>query len=218
MFGPIVERHSVRKYLDKKIPMDLRLILEDEIKEINIESGLHFQAVYDDPEPFSRNISHYGAFQCCKNYFVLCGKKGMDEEIGYYGERLVLRCQTVGLNTCWVAASYKKKSIKCNVEKDEIVYLIIAFGYGAEKGGPHLSKPANEVSNIEKNSPTWFKNGVLGTLYAPTAMNQQQYYLILTDDNTVIANAKNGPYSKVDLGIVKYHFEIASGMSKYIWD
>ncbi len=35
----------------------------------------------------------------------MIGKKGptLEESCGYYGERLVLLAQQLGLNTCWVA-------------------------------------------------------------------------------------------------------------------
>ena len=215
MFGPVIERHSVRKYIDKKIPLDIREIIRSEIESINKESGLSFKAVYDDPEPFNKRFLFGEAFKNCKNYFVLSGPRKKDEDIGYYGERLVLLCQSIGINTCWVAASYKRKMV--NYEGNTL-YLVIAFGYGENNGVPHKSKAIHEVSNANDSSPEWFKNGVLGALYAPTAMNKQRFYLSLTSDGTVKITTESGPYKKVDLGIVKYNFEIASGMSKYIWE
>jgi len=47
-------------------------------------------------------------------------------------------------------------------------------------------------------------------MLAPTATNQQKFLFTLSTD-TVTAVATGGFYSKVDLGIVKYHFEIGSG-------
>lgn len=45
---------------------------------------------------------------------------------------------------------------------------------------------------------------------APTAVNQQKFYFELKNG---IVTAKNlgGFYSRIDLGIVKYHFEVATG-------
>ena len=62
----------------------------------------------------------------------------------------------------------------------------------------------------------WFKNGVRAAILAPTAMNQQKFYLQKEWDK-VSAKAGFGPYAKVDLGIVKYHFEIGSGKGHEIW-
>ncbi len=44
-------------------------------------------------------------------------------------------------------------------------------------------------------------------MLAPTAINQQKFYFELLPDNCVRAICKSGPYAKMDLGIVKYHFE-----------
>ena len=47
-------------------------------------------------------------------------------------------------------------------------------------------------------------------------MNQQKFQFHL-DGNRVTVKAGRGPYSKVDLGIVKYHFEIGAGHSGWSW-
>ena len=47
-------------------------------------------------------------------------------------------------------------------------------------------------------------------------MNQQKFTLSL-EGNTVSAKAGMGFYSKVDLGIVKYHFELGAGKETFTW-
>ena len=58
--------------------------------------------------------------------------------------------------------------------------------------------------------PVWFKNGVKAAMMAPTAINQQKFMITLDGDEAVITT-KSGPMTKIDLGIVKYNFEAASG-------
>lgn len=58
--------------------------------------------------------------------------------------------------------------------------------------------------------PDWFKSGMEAAMLAPTAVNQQKFRITLSGD-TVKAESLGGFYSKVDLGIVKYHFEIGAG-------
>lgn len=48
-------------------------------------------------------------------------------------------------------------------------------------------------------------------MLAPTAMNQQKFFLELQSDGSVKATCGSGFYTKLDLGIVKYHFETVSG-------
>lgn len=47
-------------------------------------------------------------------------------------------------------------------------------------------------------------------------MNQQKFMFTLNGD-TVTAKAGTGFYTKVDLGIVKYHFEIGAGAENFSW-
>ena len=60
--------------------------------------------------------------------------------------------------------------------------------------------------------PHWFEKGVQAALLAPTAVNQQKFLFTLVNDHTVRAGAGWGLYTEVDLGIVKYHFELAAGV------
>ncbi len=53
--------------------------------------------------------------------------------------------------------------------------------------------------------------GQQATLLAPTAMNQQRFRFTLLPDDTVRAESRGGSYSHVDLGIVKYHFQLGAG-------
>lgn len=208
----IKQRHSVRQYTDKKLSMETIDSLEREIVACNEESGLHIQLVTNEPKAFDSFIAHYGKFSGVTNYIVLVGKKSdkLDEKCGYYGERLVITAQQMGLNTCWVAMTYKKIPKAFSVEKGEKLVAVVALGYGKTNGVAHNIKSPTQVSNISAELPEWFKVGVDAALLAPTAMNQQKFRLTYIDGR-VIAKAGVGFYAKVDLGIVKYHFEIASG-------
>ena len=64
--------------------------------------------------------------------------------------------------------------------------------------------------------PDWFRKGIEAAQLAPTAMNQQKFLLSL-QGSTVSAKSLGGFYTKVDLGIVKYHFEVGAGKEKFSW-
>lgn len=210
-------RHSVRAYKNTAIEEEKVRRLQAEIEQCNRESGLRIQLFTEEPEAFQAGKAHYGAFRGCKNYFAIVGEKGKEEAVGYYGERLVLLSQSLGLNTCWVALTYKKGKVTVNVEKDETLYVVIALGYGETEGVPHRSKPVEKVADVPKNTPTWYMNGVRAALTAPTAINQQQFWITLTEDGKVKAVSKWGPCSKIDLGIVKLHFEWGAGKENFEW-
>ena len=205
-------RHSVRQYKDVPIEPELVAALQEEIDACNREGDLHFQLVLNEPKAFDGFMAHYGNFRGVSNYIALVGKKckDLDEKCGYYGERLVLRAQQLGLHTCWVALTYKKIPGAFEVDAGERFTVVISVGHGQNRGLPRKSKTAEQVSNISSATPEWFKAGVEAALLAPTATNQQKFYLTYSETG-VTAKAGLGFYAKMDLGIVKYHFEVATG-------
>lgn len=212
------QRHSVRQYTDCPLEGEALRALEAEIAACNKEGGLHIQLVKNEPKAFSSFMAHYGKFSGVQNYIALVGPKSadLDEKCGYYGERLVLRAQQLGLNTCWVAMTYKKIPGAFEVAQGEKLTVVLAVGFGKTPGVPHTSKAASAVSNLTDSSPAWFKAGVEAALLAPTAMNQQKFSLTL-ENGAVAAKAGTGFYTKLDLGIVKYHFELAAGKENFRW-
>ena len=220
-------RHSVRKYKDAPIPLDILSRLRETVDEVNREAGLHVQLVTDEPRAFS-GVLAYGSFSGVRNYFVMAGPKSedLDEKIGYYGERLVLLAQTLGLNTCWAGVSYSKIPGTYELEKDEKIGCYIALGYGQTQGSGHKVKDVLDISNASDITPKWFNKGVDAALLAPTAVNQQKFFLeyLGFKDYSKLPKVAAKPlfsmigYSRMDLGIVKYHFEIGAGKENFEWE
>jgi nitroreductase len=123
----------------------------------------------------------------------------------------------LGLNTCWVGLSYKKNPDVITVEKGEILRCVISLGYGANQGYSHKIKTIENVSKVEGVMPDWFHKGIESALLAPTAINQQKFLFSLKNERQVQAKAGWGFFSKVDLGIVKYHFEVGAGKENFEW-
>ena len=212
-------RHSVRAYKDTPIAPQTLASLKAYAEECNRESGLNIQIVTDEPRAFDSAMAHYGHFSGVTSYIALIGKKGaeLDEKCGYYGEKLVLEAQTLGLNTCWVAMSYKKHPEAYTVNAGEKLALVISLGYGKTPGHSHKSKTPQEVVQGDLAAmPDWFKAGVDAALLAPTAVNQQKFRFGLSG-GAVTAKAGLGFYAKVDLGIAKYHFELGAGKENFAW-
>lgn len=207
----MLQRHSVRQYEKKRIEDGVLGELRAEIEACNEEGGLHIQLVTDEPKAFDSFMAHYGKFSGVSNYVALIGKKSdkLEELCGYYGERIALKAQTLGLNTCWVAMTYKKIPGAFCVDTGEKLTVVLALGYGKTQGVAHKSKSLAQVSNASADTPEWFKAGVEAALLAPTAMNQQKFTFTYADGKVALKAGK-GFYTKVDLGIVKYHFELGA--------
>ena len=215
-------RHSVRSYLDRPIPEDLRARLQEEIDRSNAASGLHIQLVCDEPKAFSGMRARYGRFQGPSNYFAMVGPKGpkLEETVGHEGERLVLLAQQLGLNTCWVGMTFTKVPSAFSVTRGERLACVIALGYGATQGVPHKSRPLGElysVGDAGHEPPAWFMEGVSAAQLAPTAVNQQKFHFELVGSNMVRAATGAGFFANMDLGIAKLHFELGAGTDNFSW-
>lgn len=221
----IKERHSVRRYKDTPLPTDVIETLLQKISEVNKEGGLHIQLVTDEPKAF-KSLLCYGTFNGVNNYFVVAGQKAedLDERAGYYGEQLVLLAQQLGLNTCWAGLTYQKVAGTYALNEGEKIVCYIALGYGETQGSERKHKPIREISNASDLTPKWFNKGVEAAQLAPTAVNQQKFfidYVGIKEGTRHKVRAKATfsmmGYSQLDLGIVKLHFEIGAGLDNFDW-
>ena len=90
----------------------------------------------------------------------------------------------------------------------------LAVPEGLEK--PAQGKPPEAVMQCPEPVPNWFLHGVQAALLAPTAMNQQKFRFQL-EGSVVRATPGRGFYTKIDLGIAKYHFELGAAPTAFTW-
>lgn len=212
------KRHSVRSYLSTPIPQDILLTLKQAVKEYASAAKMRIQLVTEEPDAFNGFLAHYGHFVGVRNYIAFVGQKDdtLDERTGYYGEKLVLLAQQLGLSSCWVALTFSKRKCPAVVNPGEKLVCVIALGYGVSRGRPHKNRPLEQVSNLTEASPAWFRSGMEAVMLAPTAMDQQRFFF-RQDGDQVSARSTGGPCSKIDLGIVKCHFELGAGTESFRW-
>ena len=207
----IRDRHAVRSYTPQKIEQKKVSQLKEKIDELNAEGNLHLQFIEDAGKTYNKLLNRAMGLSSAPSVIACVGKddENLDERVGYYGEKLVLFAQELGLNTCW-AGTFNRNNISAEVGDGERLVLSIAIGYGENKGKPHKSRSVDQIVEAEGDRPYWFNKGVEMALLAPTALNQQKFLIKLGPNEMVEIIDKGGPFSKVDLGIVKCHFEIGS--------
>ena len=215
----IEQRHSVRKYADTPIEPAAVERLERVIAHCNAESGLRFRLCLNDPAPFASRLATYGMFEGVRDYVALVGEKGplLEEKVGYYGELVALEAQMAGLNTCWVALTYRKKALAATIADAEACPCVLALGYGIGQGFPRKTKPVGKLCRSDCDPlPDWFAAGMRAAQLAPTALNQQRF-LITLENGSVQAVALAAPCANIDLGIVKRHFELGARSVRPDW-
>ncbi len=213
------KRHTVRKYLDKPLDMDLIGLLNDRIERNNCVYNLIFKLITNNSDGLS-SLARLMSNNSVQNYIILAGKDNsdLDKKIGYCGADLILYAQSLGLNTWWCGGMFNGKNALKHLDNKAVrVNGVIAIGYGKTQGVPHKSKTADQVSHFKGDAPGWFKSGIKALLLAPSALNRQPY-IVNGEGNKVSLKVKNGTFSQVDLGIGKYFFELGAGKSNFEWE
>lgn len=204
-------RHSVREYLAAPIETEKLEKLQCLIDEIKRDSGLNIQLITNNPEAY-QIIASFGQLKGVNSHIAFVVRdNSQDEAIGYWGQRIVLTAQEMGLNTCWTGIMSRKKS-KAVRAADEKIRLAIAIGYGKTQGRPRKTKSFAELTEIKcAEVPAWFEPAVEAAQLAPTAMNNQHFKITLQEDGqTVSIEAPTGAYDTIDLGIVKCNFKLVA--------
>lgn len=211
-------RHTVRRYTDRKLPGDVVEQLNGRIGRNNREHGLAMGLVTENAEAFGPVLRLFLA-KGVRNYVILAGKDrpGLEEDLGYCGADVMLFAQTLGLNSWWVGGTFSRRGLRKNAAPGmEKLLGLLAVGYGAEQGTAHSSKRPEEIAAYEGESPAWFTKGVEAVLLAPTALNKQAF-AIRGRGRAVSMTCGSGVFSGVDLGIGKYHFELGAGRENFDW-
>ena len=219
----IRKRHSVREYDGKPLSRAEFDALGAVVEECARESGLGIQLVGDNPEVFNV-IARFGLIRGCRTHvaFVVddakAGDVGEDEAIGYWGQKIVLAAQDMGLNTCWCALCSRKKS-RAVVAPGKKIRLIIAVGHGKTQGFSRKTKSVEALSSVEcAKAPAWFAAAMEAAQLAPTAMNNQNFKITLfSDGKTVCIDAPKSGLNVIDEGIVRCNFEIAANEAGADW-
>lgn len=219
----IRERHSVREYDGKPLSRAEFDALGAVVEECARVSGLDIQLVGDNPEVFNV-IARFGLIRGCRTHvaFVVDDGKARgvaaDEAIGYWGQKIVLAAQDMGLNTCWCALCSRKKS-RALVVPGKKIRLVIAVGHGKTQGFSRKTKSVEALSSVEcAKEPAWFAAAMEAAQLAPTAMNNQNFKItLLSDGKTVRIDAPQSGLNVIDEGIVRCNFEIAANEAGADW-
>ncbi len=216
----IKNRHSVRAFTTEPISQEVRRQLDALIVDCNNAGQLSISAVFDSPDAFGKSkLASYGKFSNADNYICMAAADNPDPRIalGYYGEKLVLWLQSQGLGSCWVGLTFSKKNIGIDLGPDNKLYCLIAFGHPAFTGSGHKIKAPTDICPEYEQMPDWFKRGVDYALLAPTALNQQKFKFSLLPDGSVKESTSMGFYTKIDMGIARYHFELGAAPHVVKW-
>lgn len=129
---------------------------------------------------------------------------------GILGEALCLEAVSLGLGSCWISGTYRKKNLSLSLQPGEQLLGVIALGYPAEgeiQPGNRRRKPLERLCRGDVRAwPEDLSRVARAVLQAPSALNLQPWEVALGPDRLVV---DAGDRFQLELGIALCHAEIA---------
>jgi nitroreductase len=219
----INERCSHRYYLETPMKEGDVQKLRNAIAQMNRNTELNIQLILNTNGSFEKIKTSYGIFSGVLHYVAVVGKDNeiAKEKAGYFGEKLVLEATRLGLGTCWIGASYDKKTCLCERKGNEALFCIIAIGNISARRSVkenivyHIIhrniKAIEELYDSGEKAPPWFINGIKAVQKAPSSSHLQPVRFHFNGGGVTASIAEESPFSAVNLGIAKQHFELGAG-------
>ena len=215
------KRISCRAYEDRTIDDGTLSALRACVEELNAASGLHFQLFASEKPAIKLSSAMFAG--PVYTYAALVGRDTPEdaENVGYYGQGLVLCATQLGLGTCWVAGTYDRASISPELNEGEKVWDVIPMGYAAEKtpvkqklirsGIRARSRRRDSFLEGDPGAPDWVWTGIEAVMKGPSAVNQQPVNILWQGGKAYAKLIKSGHGLEYnDLGIAKKQFEVGA--------
>lgn len=133
-----------------------------------------------DESLFTGTILGMGRITGCKMAAVViaCGTEALCRvNAGILGEAFVLEATALGLGTCWVSGTYRRKQIRLSMQENETVLAVIAVGVPEkllQAPENRRRKPLDKLMNTVPADGMMLDAAKLVQI-APSAMNMQPW-------------------------------------------
>lgn len=130
---------------------------------------------------------------------------------GILGESFVLEATAMGLGTCWVTGSFKRKELHLPLGRNEAVLAVIAVGKPALPLEAPLSRHRKSPEHFCRGDygawPEELQDAAALVQAAPSAMNMQPWALYVGPRSEFVLDASDRAH--LDAGIALCHAELA---------
>lgn len=238
----IYRRTSTRAYSGERLTREEIFLLRDFIDSTEYQKGVFDTVRFDLIE--NKNDSVFGAYgqiTGARYYIAAIAKNNKHSliDIGFAFERLVLYAQSIGLGTCWLAAtSFDRNAAELYVplKDDEIIAAISPIGQKAETQNSDLSVQHKLKSRLGFDS-LFFDMKTGGRIEdekakaalqlvqaAPSALNNQPWRVVIDGDIAhfyVVRRINlhlNYDFQMMDIGVALYHYCAPKGKVEFFID
>ena len=128
---------------------------------------------------------------------------------GILGEAFCLEATAMGLGTCWMTGTYRKKLLVVSLQPGEAVLGVIAVGHPAEgaiQPANRRRKPLDKLCRGDiRQWPEELRRTARAVQMAPSALNLQPWEMSLEGARFMIDTSDR---AQIDLGIALCHAEL----------
>ena len=128
---------------------------------------------------------------------------------GILGEAFCLEATAMGLGTCWVSGSYRKKQLTLPLKPDEALLSVISVGVPEKKNAAETRRRKSLDRLCRGDTGLWpeeVRRAAQAVQIAPSAMNLQPWTMSLEQNRFAIDVPDR---SRLELGIALCHAELA---------
>ena len=239
----IKKRKSRRTYTDKPVETEKKEQVLQFIADLNkppFGSSARFEMVDLNLKFTGKVAGTYGVIKGAETFIagIVCQGPGDMEDVGYLFERIILFATAIGLDTCWMGASFSRELFaeKITLKPEETLPVVSPIGYRAGKRS--LTDLVFHVSAGSKNRKSWpeiffyrtfsepLNKSSAGELevplemvrLAPSAVNKQPWRLVADDNGVHFFLKRTAGFKsmftmdlqRIDMGIAMCHFELAA--------
>jgi nitroreductase len=224
-------RHSHRDYLPEEIKTSEIKQLEDFIHDIKVPFEHDVEiSLYKVPE--GRKVVY---FKGPKDFAAFISGLSIisQAKLGFVGELFILFCQSIQLKTCWMGHYNKEDTIQIvyqfeEKQKSRKVHCITPIGYTPEKTSfldrmstNRFSKKNKTIEdflhpNSLKEFPSYISHALELATKAPSAMNTQNWYFLVTLSNDTYTIELSKPKGYQHLKWHFYDIDVGTAAS-HIW-
>ena len=171
-------------------------------------------------EVFSPLFFGLGKVKGTTTFAAFLSKNATKEMLGYMGEAFILECTALGLGTCWLGGSFKKKEVEhlIPMEDGEEVICITPIGLPAESYAMRPRKSLAKLTGLTQQQltdlPEWQQHALECARMAPSAVNGQPWQFLVEGEKLIVRNTSaNYGFGKLDCGIAMLHIELGAAQA-----
>jgi nitroreductase len=157
-YDAIAPRTSVRRYAPTPVPDDVVARLRAFCEGARPSANARVAIIGDVPDRLFTGVlgklaGSYGRVEGAPLAAAVVGREGCEGEAGYVGEAFILEAATLGLGTCWIAASFDGELAAERIElaAGERIMALTPVGTSAE--GPRGRRLLHRVIKAGERLP-----------------------------------------------------------------